>query len=94
MRFFLHKYGATLQTPDKLDDIIDGELEEGIIWEVSWSKYLSYVKRNQELRDMKFGRVLNPDRWEVFIHAKYYPKEYQMEDRISEKHNKKYAATV
>lgn len=92
MRFFIHRSGATLQTPDKLDDIFQYELECGIIEECAWTWYISTVKQNKEAAERRFGNAKNPDLWEVYIHAKYYPKEYQMEDRISEKHNKKYAS--
>jgi len=83
MRFFIHQSGATLQTPDKLDDIFECELAEGIIEEVGWSWYISSVKQNQEARDRKFAEPRNPERWEVYYHAKHYGKKYMEMDRIS-----------
>jgi hypothetical protein len=82
MRYFIHKSGATLQTPDKLDDIFECELEEGIIEEVSWSWYLSSVIQNQTSRDMKFLQDMDAPH-EGYYHAKYYGRKYMNMDRIS-----------
>ena len=81
-RYFIHRYGATLQTPDILDDIMEGELEENIIEEVGWSWYLSCVKQNMKV---EFEHQPHESR---FVHAKYYGKKYMEMDRITTHFNR------
>ena len=79
MRFFVHQSGATLQTPDVLDDIFQYEFEATIIEEVDWSAYLHKVKTNYIKNFLQYPNMTE----DTFIHRKYLPEGTYPEDCIS-----------
>jgi hypothetical protein len=88
MKFYTY-LNTTLQAPDNID-LADFPMLT-LADEVGWSWYLSQVKQNMEARI--FPEHENDDNM-GFIHAKYYPREYQMIDRVGAEPHHRVAPSV